>query len=250
MFRRLSLLFVAVSSALLFAEPSEKVFELRTYHANEGKLDALHARFRDHTVSLFEKHGMTNVAYWTPVKNEKNLLIYLLSYPSKEAREKSWQGFMSDPDWQAAFKASTAEGRLVGKIDSVFLKETDFSAAFTPSESTRLFEMRTYTTAEGMLPHLHKRFRDHTMKLFQKHGMSNLAYFELLADQDKAEQTLLYFLAHKDAEAAKKSWDGFRAVPEWKKVAAKSEEDAGGRILVKGGVEAVYLQPTDYSPIK
>src|SRR5213595_1142897 len=83
-----------------------RVFEIRTYTASDGKLDALHARFRNHTTKLFEKHGMTNVGYWTPVENTENKLVYMLAYPSREAREASWKAFMADPDWQAAHAES------------------------------------------------------------------------------------------------------------------------------------------------
>lgn len=233
------------------SEELSPVYELRTYHAEPGKLDALQSRFRDHTVSLFEKHGMTNVGYWIPGDNEDNLLIYLLSYPSSEAREASWKGFLADEDWQAAYKASTSEGKLVGKIDSVFLTKTDFSADFVKGAGApRLFEMRTYTTAEGMLPHLHKRFRDHTMGLFTEMGMTNLGYFEVMAGQENSKNLLIYFLAHQSADAAKDSWTRFRNSPQWQAVAKASEVDAGGKILVTDGVESVFLKATDFSPLK
>ncbi|MBC8244945.1 MAG: NIPSNAP family protein [Verrucomicrobia bacterium] len=109
------------------AEEKNRVFEIRTYYANEGKLDALLARFRDHTVALFEKHGMTNVGYWVPSDNKENKLVYMLAFPSREARNKAFKAFLADPAWQKAFKASTKDGRLVKKIVSDFLTGTDFS---------------------------------------------------------------------------------------------------------------------------
>lgn len=233
------------------AEKPALVYELRTYHAEPGKLDALQSRFRDHTASLFEKHGMTNVGYWIPEDNEGNLLIYLLSYPSREARETSWKGFLADKDWQAAYQASIEDGKLVGKIDSLFLTKTDFSADFGKgSGAPRLFEMRTYTTADGMLPHLHKRFREHTLGLFAEKGMTNLAYFEVMAGQENSENLLLYFLAHESAEAAQDSWTQFRKNPDWQAVAKASEVAAGGKLLVKDGVKSTYLKATDFSPVK
>jgi len=110
------------------AEEKSRIFEMRTYYANEGKLEELQARFRDHTVDLFKKHGMINIGYWVPAENKDNKLIYILAYSSKEAREKSWKGFLNDPDWKEAFKASIKNGRLVKKIENDFLKGTDFSA--------------------------------------------------------------------------------------------------------------------------
>ncbi len=116
-------------SGLDFAQAEEKnrVFEIRTYYANEGKLDALLARFRDHTVTLFKKHGMTNVGYWVPVDNKENKLVYMLAFPSREARNKAFKAFSADPDWQKAYKESTKDGRLVKKIVNDFLAGTDFS---------------------------------------------------------------------------------------------------------------------------
>ena len=109
------------------AEEGNRVFEIRTYYANEGKLDALLARFRDHTVTLFKKHGMTNVGYWVPADNKENKLVYMLAFPSREARNKAFKAFGADPDWQKAYKESTKDGRLVKKIVNEFLAGTDFS---------------------------------------------------------------------------------------------------------------------------
>src|SRR5919198_203543 len=77
-----------------------RCFEMRVYYAAPDKLDELHARFRNHTCKLFEKHGMLNVGYWVPTENADHKLIYILAYPSRDAREKSWKEFMADPDWQ------------------------------------------------------------------------------------------------------------------------------------------------------
>jgi hypothetical protein len=248
------------------------LYELRTYHANEGKLDALLARFRNHTCKLFTKHGMTNVGYWVPAENTDNLLVYLMSYPDKESRDASWKAFMADPDWKKAYSESTEDGKLVGKVDQIFMKPTDFSAGFAavvPREivtgvdlqrpegrrrprigKDHLFEMRTYTATQGHLPNLHSRFRDHTMALFRKHGITNLAYFQPTAHQPGAESALLYFIAHKDAEAATKSWDTFRADPAWVEAKMASEKEAGGSLTAVNGVKSVFLKPTDFSPVK
>ena len=106
-----------------------RYFEMRTYHAAPGKLDALHARFRDHTLALFEKHGIESVAYWTPADGDaaKNTLVFLLAYPDRAAREASWKAFMDDPDWKKAHAASEADGPLVQKVDQVFMTPTDYS---------------------------------------------------------------------------------------------------------------------------
>ncbi|MEO7318438.1 MAG: NIPSNAP family protein [Chthoniobacteraceae bacterium] len=234
------------------ADKDTRVFEMRTYYAAPGKLDALHSRFRDHTTRLFEKHGMTNVGYWTPIENADSKLIYVLSYPDKAAREASWKGFIADPDWQKAQKVSEAEGKLVAKVEQLFMNATDFSPAIKPSAGggERVFEMRTYTTTPGNLPLLHSRFRDHTIGLFKKHGMTNLFYWQLTADQKEADNTLVYLLAHASVDAAKASFDAFRADADWIAARKASEEKVGGSLTVPDGVKSVFLKATDYSPTK
>jgi hypothetical protein len=111
---------------------ANRVFELRTYTTPPGKLDALKARFRDHTVKLFEKHGMTNIGYWVPqdAPQKDNTLVYLLAHSSREAAAKSWAAFRTDPDWVKAKAESEKDGPLTiqGGVTSVFLDPTDFSA--------------------------------------------------------------------------------------------------------------------------
>lgn len=110
-------------------QPSAMVYELRIYHAAEGKLDALLARFRDHTMKLFEKHNMKNVGYWLPTDEplEGKTLVYMLAHPSREAATANWKAFQDDPDWQSVKSQSEANGKLVDKVDSTFLALTDFS---------------------------------------------------------------------------------------------------------------------------
>ncbi|MFL6447253.1 MAG: NIPSNAP family protein [Bryobacteraceae bacterium] len=111
------------------AQTQNRVFELRTYHTPEGKLDALLTRFRDHTVELFKKHGMTNIGYWVPTDEplKGKTLIYVLAHPNREAAKASWAAFRSDPEWKKVAAASEANGKIVEKVDSVFMEPTDFS---------------------------------------------------------------------------------------------------------------------------
>jgi NIPSNAP len=106
-----------------------RLFEIRTYTTEPGKLDALNARFRDHTTKLFEKHGMTNIGYWTPADGprSKDTLIYVLAHENRAAADKSWQAFRDDPDWIKARGESEAAGPIVRKVESVFLTPTDYS---------------------------------------------------------------------------------------------------------------------------
>jgi hypothetical protein len=106
------------------------VYELRTYYPAPGKLAALNARFRDHTLKLFVKHGMTNVAYWNELPTTdapEGRVVYVLAYPSRAARDEDWAAFSSDPEWRATAAASEANGKLVAKVDSVFMTMTDYS---------------------------------------------------------------------------------------------------------------------------
>jgi len=108
---------------------STTVYELRVYHVYDGKLEDLLRRFRDHTTKLFEKHGIKNIAYWTPTDEplKGKTLVYVLAHPSREAATANWQAFRDDPEWQSIRDKSEANGKLVEKIDSTYLVLTDFS---------------------------------------------------------------------------------------------------------------------------
>jgi len=112
------------------AAPAGKVFEIRTYHTFPGRLDALHKRFREHTMKIFEKHGMTNVGYWVPQDSpaHESTLIYVISHASREAAKANWAAFTADPEWKAVSAASEADGgKIVEKVESVFVDATDYS---------------------------------------------------------------------------------------------------------------------------
>ena len=213
----------------------ERCFEMRVYYAAPGKLDALHARFRDHTCKLFEKHGMTNLGYFVPLDNPESKLIYFLAYPNREARDKSWKAFMADPDWQKAYKASEVDGKLVAKVDAPLLTATDYSPlAKAENGGDRLFELRTYIAEPGRLDALH----------------ANIAYWTPMKGQKGAEDTLIYIRAYKNMDAAKASIEGFRKDPEWIAAFKASEEKAGGSLTTKDGVQSIYMKATDYSAVK
>ena len=113
------------------------------------------------------------------------------------------------------------------------------------AQSARVFELRTYTAPDGKLEELHKRFKDHTMRIFKNHNMTNIAYFRP-QDAPLSQNTLVYLIAHPSREAAKANWAAFQQDPEWQKVANESQKN--GKIVAK--VESVFLDPTDYSPMK
>jgi NIPSNAP protein len=113
--------------AMAFAQA--RVYELRTYTAPEGKLDALKARFRDHTIRIFKKHGIESIGYWVPQDGDrsKNTLIYIVAHPSREAATKNWAAFAADPEWKKVAAESEANGKIVTKVESVFMDPTEFS---------------------------------------------------------------------------------------------------------------------------
>jgi hypothetical protein len=108
---------------------STRVYELRVYHTFEGKLDDLLTRFREHTIRIFEKHGMKNIAYWTPTDDplKGKTLIYVIEHASRDTAIANWKAFGEDPDWIRVRDKSEANGKLVEKVDSTFMVLTDFS---------------------------------------------------------------------------------------------------------------------------
>lgn len=256
---RRALMFLALAPmAALADEPAakstSKVYELRTYVANPGKAEAMHARFRDYTCKLFQSHGMELVGFWTPTDEKdgkKDTLIYLLAFPSREAAKASWAAFGADPEWLKVYKESHKDGVLVGKVDSVYLEPTDYSPAVVTAPGSaggpRAFELRTYIANPGKFADMHKRFREHTLDLFKSHGMTNVGYFTPMDANRGRETTLTYLLAFPSRAAADASWKAFRDDPEWQKVKAASEPD---KVPLAAKVTSIFLEPTDYSPTK
>ncbi len=269
---------IAFSVAPLSAADKEtRLFELRIYTAAKGKLDNLNARFRDHTLRLFEKHGMTNIGYWTPIDNPDERLVYMIAHKDMASRNASFKNFVADPEWKKAAADSEKDGKILARIDEFFLTATDYSPPIAASkkDGARVFELRTYITPPNGVGAINARFRDHTVKLFEKHGMTNFGYWNLAStEKSKCEKvlracspfeknaaecdgqaeakgmTLIYMLAHESQDAAKKSFDGFRQDADWIKARTESEKAAGGSLTVKDGVKSLFLKPTDYSPTK
>ena len=205
------------------AKKPDKLYELRLYTANAGKLPELHARFRDHTLKLFEKHGMENIIYWTVSEgaagdDTNNMLVYIIAHKDKAAADASWAAFRADPDWQAAQAKSEVNGKLLAKDPvSVFMIPTEFSppqepVTAKPDPSTpgaapapaRLFELRKYNTGAAGLPATVDRFRAGEAALFPKNGMATLNFWTA-ADNS----SFIYLLAHKDRETSRTAWTAF-----------------------------------------
>jgi hypothetical protein len=250
---RLAVLAVSVLAAVSpAADPAKNpshVYELRIYTAAPGKLDAVVARFRDHTCKIFEKHGIANIGYWT-AEPDDGKLYYIIAHGNKESADRSWKAFAADPEWKEVVKKTEANGKIVAKVDRYYLNVTDYSPIIASPSGKHVYELRTYTAEPGQLDALNARFRDHTTKLFEKHGITNVGYWTPIKGEKAADTTLVYLLAHKDMDAAKKSWADFRADPDWTAARKASEEKAGGALTVKDGVKSVYLKPTDFSAMK
>ncbi len=258
--RILHLLFSFIALAFALLTPSHaaeaKVYELRIYVTNEGKLETLLARFRDHTCRLFEKHGIENIGYWTPIEEadgSQNTLIYIVAHPNREAAITGWKSFSSDPEWQSARKASEVAGKILAKPpESILMTATEYSPVpkMAASNSPRVFEMRTYSTEPGKLDSLHQRFKDHTMALFSKYGMSHIAYWTPLEAAKGAGTKLIYILSHPSKEAGLAAFAEFRKDPAW--IAAKADSEKNGSLTLPQpeGVKSVYLKAVDFSPIR
>lgn len=221
-----------------------RCYELRTYTAADGKLDDLNRRFRKYSRIVFSRYRMARLGFWIPLDNPENHFTYILSYADCEDRDPAWEQFQADSLWQRVTKITTHEGDLVTNVDNRMMKATGFSPPIGPSarEHGRVFELRTYTTTPGKRDELLARFRDHTMEIFERHGMHDVAYW---LPQDNENQ-LVYLLAFPSRFARNEAWREFDMDPEWQRVYEASREDGP---LVQN-VESILLRPTDYSPLR
>ena len=225
-----------------------RLYELRIYHVAPGKMDALHARFRDHTRALFEKHGIVNVGYWTPMDNEDKRLIYIVSFPDRAAHDASWKAFGADPEWQKVYKASEADGTLVTKVESTLMTATDFSPhrarrrRRAPGVRTPNLHhpSRQARRSPSPLPRLHRR-------PVQKTWHDQLRILDSVEGaRRELGHTLIYILAHKSHEAGLDAFKSFRADPDGSR--PKPLPRPMATLTVTDGVKSTYMNPTDYSP--
>ena len=223
-----------------------RCYELRIYTCNKGKLNDLNRRFRNHTTKLFEKHGMTNLGYWMPLDNPEEKLYFILSYPNRADREASWTAFMADTTWQRVWKESEANGSIVAKAESIFLKTTDFSPNnFTANLNSGVWELRIYHCTPYNLENLLTRFRSFTVQRFERYGMTNKIYWTPTDADQGSDNMLYYFLTHPSEAAAKAAFNQFRNDPEWVATRKASEVKGGGSLTTS--VESIFMWPTDYS---
>ncbi len=237
------------------AEDESKVYQLRTYFTAPGKLDVLLDRFEATNLELFGRHQIELIGAWTAAdESVEPRLTYLVRFPSKEAGEAAWEAFGNDPEWQQVFgDEKDTHGTVVTKVETVYLAPTDYSPVPLSEDSAKtiegglVYELRTYTANTGKLENLNARFRNHTLGLFAKHGMTNIVYTMPIEGENGNGETLTYLIAHKSQEAAGESWNGFINDPEWQKVFQASRAD--GTPLVSKIVR-IYLKPTSFSKLQ
>jgi hypothetical protein len=243
----LSSLFSANEKTAIEKEP--RYYELQIHYAEPGRLKYLQNRYRRIAVPLYHKHNIQVEGFWSPTDPKDERIFSVLSYYNQAAWLRATKDFLRDPRWKKGIIESETVGKLETKTEKHFLSCTDFSGEKFPRIGTkgRVFELRTYTATPGKLPNLLERFRNHTFKLFEKYGMTNLWYWTVV-DAYPAQETLVYLLSHPSQEAGLKAFTDFRNDPEWIKVRKDSEDKAGGSLTVK--VESLYLKPLDFSPMK
>jgi NIPSNAP len=258
------------------AEKETRVIELRVYTPNAGKQAAVNELIAKSGAKYMAKHNIELLGAWVPADANDERVLTLVAHKDQASAEKNWAAFRDDAGWKDDLAASSKDGRAVGSIATFYLNATDYSPMLKPANvGGRIFELRTYITTPNHLPNLNARFRDHTLKLFEKHGMTNIVYTtlvpgakttvgELLKALAPAKQetcgvaaetaaepyALVYFLTHKSADAMKASFGSFRDDPAWNAARKASEEKAGGSLTADKGVKSLVLKPTDYSPLK
>jgi len=251
----------SLATSLVAQEADEKrvgkLYELRFYTTHPGKLPDLHARFRDHTMQLFEKHGMENIIYWTVSEGTKedgddkaNMLVYVIAHKDEAAKDASWKAFIADPEWKAVAAKSEQHGKILAKRPrSILMTETEFSPADEPVNKdsdapARLWELRQYNDGPQRVPFTVDRFGSGEKEIFTKHGMQTVKFWT--ATDNSA---FIYLLAHQNKAGADVAWKGFFG--DFREFMQKYRADHPNLPRGKGnGNEVRFLIPTDYSPRK
>lgn len=283
---RTALLLLIAALPVTAAEKDERIYYLEVNRAIDGKIDLFLEKIRDQKLPQYKRLGAETIGVFVPADNPHNRVYVLRSHKSRKEADAFYSSvhYMTEDEKKVydEFKAKHGEVQLPTAGVMLEMTATDFSPGnFKSEKDGRVFELRTYVATPGKLGDLHARFRDHTMKLFEKHGMTNIAYFQLnqpegydhsfqknngcmyLSQAEKgkvkagtafpqldAANALVYLLAHKDQDAAKKSFDALRLDPDWVKVKDASEKKAGGSLTVKDGAISLFLKPVEISPLK
>ena len=281
MLTRFFIMLMAVSSLSLNAwsqSPSGPLYELRAYSSELGRQGDVLKLIEKGGMPFMSKHNLNFVAAWTPTDSKDERVYTLISHKDKASCDSNWTAFQNDAGWKDVLQKSAVDGKKpVKSFERIFLTTNDYSPAINVKEvGNRVFELRTYVASKGNLDGLNARFRNHTLKLFEKHGMTNIVYWsaaagetltcgkllEALSPVGKAEakidvndpaagNSLIYFIAHASEDSAKASFDKFRLDADWDKARKESEANAGGKSLTaEGGVKSLFLKPVSFSPLK
>jgi hypothetical protein len=246
--KRIAILFLLfLTSFGLHAQslPTSAYFEMRTYTVHEGKMPDLIQRFQNHTRALFTKHGIENVAYFLSEEEPQKKLTFILGYPSASERDIRWNNFANDPEWKAVATASEANGKIVQKVDQVFMEWAKGLNSRKISRPSGVFQLRTYHLLPGRLDAIQARFRDHTQALFEKQGLSNYPYW-ITVEKDGAQPKLVYLIGHLTKDEFNAAFGRFVADPEWIKVRDASE--VSGKIVEK--IDSHFYTALPFSPMK
>lgn len=272
-----ALLLVSSAVALAQTPSASKLYELRSYVSEPGRQSDVLKLISENSLPLMAKHNLTLVGAWTNIDPKDERVFLMLSHKDKVTCDASQAAFQNDAAWKESLQKSMVDGkRPVKSFERIFLTVNDYSPALEVKDvGNRIFELRTYVATKGNLPALNARFKNHTLGLFSKHGMTNILYCSCLdgealtaaklleavspvgkgtAQIDEnlpaAGNSLVYFITHASADAAKVSFGKFGADEEWTKAYKASEAAAGGSLTAKDGVKSLFLKPTAFSPIK
>jgi len=215
------------------------LYESRIYTAVPGKLPAVNDRFAKHTIGFFKKHGIGILGFWTDEIGTSNRLTYILTFDSMADRENKWTAFQADPGWHQVRAETEADGTIVDHVVNAFMRLTPYSPQ--PQMRSNLHELRIYDAMPGKLQALHDRFANHTIALFKKHGIDNVAYW---TEDIGTSNRLVYMLGHADLGAREKGFSAFQADPAWQQARAEPERNGP---LVRVSRHAI-LRLTPYSP--
>jgi len=215
------------------------LYELRVYVTVPGRLSAINARFANHTIGFFNRYDIGVTGFWTDEIGTSNQLTYIVNFEDMADREKKWNAFQADKEWQEVRAETESSGPIVAQVLNSFMALTPYSPK--PAFKTAVQELRVYDATPGKFPDLNNRFSNHTLGLFEKHGIENVAYW---TDVVGTSNRLTYMLGYPDLGAREKSWATFQDDPEWQKARAASEENGA---LVQVSRHSI-LRPTPYSP--
>lgn len=216
------------------------LYEYRRYITVPGKLPAINDRFAKYTIGFFKQHGIGILGFWNDDIGASNQLTYILSFDSLADREQKWGAFQANPEWHRVRAETEASGPIVAQVINAFMRLTPYSPQ-PPQITTPLQELRVYDAMPGKLPALHDRFAKHTMDLFTKHGIENIAYW---VDEVGTSNRLTYLLGYPDLATRERGWTAFQADPAWQQARAESEKDGA---LVRVSRHSI-LRLASYSP--